>query len=470
MRVAVLERQLEEFTVLAAMYTGDDEFVTDDGAIMLARAIVDGELPPLEAIELTASVKLALNGGSSTDALVSTLQLKLPLAYPVVAAELSFSCPHLSSAALEAVQQVLAATSAKAAAEQREALVECCLASQHEAEQQIEAEQAAAVPTAPPPCSPANLGADVSSEHRVLIWFHHMKSVEKRKSIVAGARDARLRGFSKPGLPGVVAAEGEPCELTAFVSALRAMRWQAMDVRYEGAVPPAAASGKDGGSASGRLPSPFVELAESAMGEAATLCAAAGMLDEFKGSILKIEVHRDDPPPARPDDGSAAPDASRAAAPRSDSTVGEDAAEEVCEMVLAIDHMNDRSGYTRLLNRWASQLGLGARLWYAVGGGRQARGIVLVLHGTDVAARAFVQRLRTENVDVNRGGKPCRERQATVLQQGAHIGGGRCALCGWATSEYPDSAALQAELVAVGISEDLVEDLARSEGSRTRRR
>ena len=30
--------------------------------------------------------------------------------------------------------------------------------------------------------------------------------------------------------------------------------------------------------------------------------------------------------------------------------------------------MNDRSGYTRLLAKWADQLGVGGRLWYEVGG------------------------------------------------------------------------------------------------------
>ena len=86
-----------------------------------------------------------------------------------------------------------------------------------------------------------------------------------------------------------------------------------------------------------------------------------------------------------------------------------------------------RSG---LLAKWTQQLGLGGRMFYAVGGGRQARQVVLVLHGLKDGLKAFVQRLRTENVDVNRAGKACKERQSTVVQQGAALTEPRSVLLG----------------------------------------
>ena len=60
---------------------------------------------------------------------------------------------------------------------------------------------------------------------------------------------------------------------------LRQLRWQAMEVRWEGA----RAEG-DGRA----LCAPFVELGEAAMGEAAALCDAGGLLDEFRAAVLKL--------------------------------------------------------------------------------------------------------------------------------------------------------------------------------------
>ena len=57
------------------------------------------------------------------------------------------------------------------------------------------------------------------------------------------------------------------------------MRWQAMEVRWEQRceIEPKA-----------RLPAPFVELGEGALGEAAELCAAAGLQQPFRTAILKL--------------------------------------------------------------------------------------------------------------------------------------------------------------------------------------
>lgn len=133
----------------------------------------------------------------------------------------------------------------------------------------------------PPPAAVTQRPPPPPSLHgRRLIWFHHIKSLEKRKSIVAWARAARLAGFCKPGFPGVLAAEGDEAALGDFVHRLRALRWQAMDVRFaeSAATPPS----------DGSLPLPFRELCEGAMGEAAALCAAASLGDVFRSAVLKV--------------------------------------------------------------------------------------------------------------------------------------------------------------------------------------
>ncbi len=61
---------------------------------------------------------------------------------------------------------------------------------------------------------------------RVLIWFHHIVSVTKRKNIVSWARELQLGGYSKPGWPGIVVIEGMEDDVEEYVQRLRALQWQ----------------------------------------------------------------------------------------------------------------------------------------------------------------------------------------------------------------------------------------------------
>ncbi len=433
---AALERQLEELSVLAAMYAGENEFQPDTSAMSIAHAILDGALPSTEALELAAMIMLTLDGGGAR----ASMSVNLPLSYPnAAAARFEFSCVALTSSAIEKVNLALANVATQAACEQREALVELCLTAQQQAEELL-LEAAACTPT-PPRCQPHQ--PPEQSNHRIIIWFHHVKSLQKRKEIVARARSGRLRGFCKPGFPGVVVAEGPSSGCADFVAAIRSLKWQAMDLRLDEEAAPSTG-----------LPQPFIELSESDMGEAAALCRAAGILNEFKQTVLKLEspgshLLSDGDVHATPVAAAAA-----AAAAAADTSLGEVA--DTLEAVLAIDHMNDRAGYTRLLARWTQQLLSGGRLLYAVGGGRQARNLVLVLHGTRDGIKAFVQQLRTEKVDVNRAGRPCKERQATVVQQGMALAQGRSVLSGWSICQYAEASALQRELFTLGVADSVV--------------
>lgn len=43
---------------------------------------------------------------------------------------------------------------------------------------------------------------------RLVLWFHHIKDITKRKNILGWANELSIRGFSKPGFPGVIICEG----------------------------------------------------------------------------------------------------------------------------------------------------------------------------------------------------------------------------------------------------------------------
>jgi hypothetical protein len=64
----------------------------------------------------------------------------------------------------------------------------------------------------------------------IIIWFHHLLSTTKRKNILALES---LRGISKPGYPGILVLQGPKNDLDEALSELKAMRWQAMQVRGE---------------------------------------------------------------------------------------------------------------------------------------------------------------------------------------------------------------------------------------------
>ncbi|KAH9297914.1 hypothetical protein KI387_029596, partial [Taxus chinensis] len=68
---------------------------------------------------------------------------------------------------------------------------------------------------------------------RVLIWFHHIKSLQKRKSILEWGKELNLGGYCKPGFPGIIIVEGEKCDVDIYVKQLQNLRWQAMSVRGE---------------------------------------------------------------------------------------------------------------------------------------------------------------------------------------------------------------------------------------------
>jgi hypothetical protein len=92
---------------------------------------------------------------------------------------------------------------------------------------------AAAADAAPSSSSSSSSGGCEHDVLRVVIWFHHIKSTSKRKRIVEWARELGCSGFSKPGFPGIVIVEGSAGDVTEFVARVRALQWQAMQVRAE---------------------------------------------------------------------------------------------------------------------------------------------------------------------------------------------------------------------------------------------
>ena len=110
-----------------------------------------------------------------------------------------------------------------------------------------------------------------------------------------------------------------------------------------------------------------------------------------------------------------------AAATESASVVSEATAPPVVYCVIVIDHMNDSRSYAERLKRWAAGLRavLFSRSAPTATAPSRREGAVLVLQGDDALVGGLLTSLRSEAVDRDRRGRPCKERQAKVLRRSA---------------------------------------------------
>lgn len=96
--------------------------------------------------------------------------------------------------------------------------------------------------------------------------------------------------------------------------------------------------------------------------------------------------------------------------------------------LLHLDHMNDHKGYTKLMCTWAKQLRLGGVIFLSLHCSPRPRHIFAVLDSPTVLGGTgeFLLRLRTQNVDVNMRGQPCKERMSTVVIELPFAAGDGC--------------------------------------------
>ncbi|OCT51084.1 hypothetical protein CLCR_08969 [Cladophialophora carrionii] len=80
----------------------------------------------------------------------------------------------------------------------------------------------------------------------VIIWLHHLLATSKRKLAVNPSLNARvlspkgysspdISGITKPGYPGIMIFSGRSDLVNAHVGELKALNWQAFQIRYDSA-------------------------------------------------------------------------------------------------------------------------------------------------------------------------------------------------------------------------------------------
>ncbi|RUS90276.1 hypothetical protein EGW08_001965 [Elysia chlorotica] len=72
---------------------------------------------------------------------------------------------------------------------------------------------------------------------RLWIYSHHIYSKIKRKDIQDWGEELSLHGFSMPGKPGVICAEGATCDVDEFWYRIRRMNWKKICIKEQEVVP-----------------------------------------------------------------------------------------------------------------------------------------------------------------------------------------------------------------------------------------
>lgn len=72
---------------------------------------------------------------------------------------------------------------------------------------------------------------------RTFIWSHHIYSNKKRQCIVNWAHELSLTGFCLPGKPGCICVEGDSENVALYVSRLKNLSWQKIQIKDSQTVP-----------------------------------------------------------------------------------------------------------------------------------------------------------------------------------------------------------------------------------------
>lgn len=211
------QTQLNELEVIQSMYPTSDDF---------QRLTSEEHFRQIQE-------NMTLNDGLSIRFLIQeidhlTLEFEMPLRYPEESLHVHVSQPYLQKECCQELQRVANETAERSKG--GEAVLDVIgvvvgkfqemKAHQKEHDEDEAQAQAASVPTAAPV-----LG-------RRLLWFHHIKSPKKKRSIVEWARELGLQGMAKPGYPGILFVEGEESNCAEYVHRLKRLRWYEKTVTF----------------------------------------------------------------------------------------------------------------------------------------------------------------------------------------------------------------------------------------------
>ena len=90
--------------------------------------------------------------------------------------------------------------------------------------------------------------------------------------------------------------------------------------------------------------------------------------------------------------------------------IDDDKTEATFICIIQLEHMRDKRNYIKTIEAWSNELGIhGAVIFYG------KLKVLIVLLGTEVGIKSFNQNLKTQNVDIDSRGRPCKEKLSKIL-------------------------------------------------------
>jgi hypothetical protein len=218
---------------------------------------------------------------------------------------------------------------------------------------------------------------------RRLIFSHHIISKVKRADIHNLTAHYHLTGYMKIGWPGIILVEGAEADCIAFYDEIRPWSWKFLVVRGE-----QQESCRDI-NASRKFTS-FIET--NGMEQVAQHCREVGLEALFRTAMKVYDQEQDD-------------------------NVQENSL--LVGALVLVDHMNDPKGYRKWLRKTAKDVDclLLVKQSYP-NQDFSKRPLIIAVVVCDSSVQPFLKRWKTSRVDVDSKGKPCLERQMTVLMEG----------------------------------------------------
>ncbi|PKC07103.1 DUF1115-domain-containing protein [Rhizophagus irregularis] len=220
--------QCEELSLLIAMFV-DNEFqwIGDENQIESWKSIIDNfnlNQTTIRNLEEIPQFRFRL----SLDINNSWLNVFLPLRYPKVQPECYFSSDNVNKQTWTEINFEI-----EMKVKELNANGECCIFELYQHTKSYLTEKFSQYTLSDYDDNKNEKEKASLQLSRILIWTHHLLSLEKRKNICQWAEELGLWGFSKPGYPGIIIVEGLNDRVHEYISRLKSLRWQAITVRSE---------------------------------------------------------------------------------------------------------------------------------------------------------------------------------------------------------------------------------------------
>jgi hypothetical protein len=247
---------------------------------------------------------------------------------------------------------------------------------------------------------------------RRLIYSHHIISKKKRSDIKHLASEYQLTGCMKIGWPGLLIIEGHDDDCNSFYDTIRPWSWQYLVVRGEQQENIVVARSSPSSSIDPfRRFQGFIEVDD--MSIVAEECRKVGLEDLFRTSMkVYYSTNCNDQDNEK-------------SSSKKNSGVASGSLPETgffyYGCLVHVDHMNDGKSYRKWLRKTKHDVGcyLFMKQYHPNGDYTNRPKIYVGIVGeTKDDVSTFMKRWRTGRVDVDSKGKPCLERQMTVLVEG----------------------------------------------------